>query len=229
MSGKRDYSLTGAAAKAAVEKGLASAQWYHTEVPRAQMKELMQRRDAPAIARHCGLVRRCWWSAPPAASGSGARWWCVPFFLVYGVLYGSASDSRWHECGHGTAFRTQWMNEAVYQIACFMIMRDPVAWRWSHARHHTDTVIVGRDPEMAIMRPAELAKVVLNFFGIPDAINGVRLMLLHAAGRLTGDERDYVPESEQHKVCAHRPHLAADLRGNRGRRRSTSARCCRSC
>jgi fatty acid desaturase len=24
-------------------------------------------------------------------------WWCVPFFAAYGVLYGSASDSRWHE------------------------------------------------------------------------------------------------------------------------------------
>ena len=52
-------------------------------------------------------------------------WWCVPFFLVYGVLYGSSTDSRWHECGHGTAFKTRWMNDAVYQIACFMIMRNP--------------------------------------------------------------------------------------------------------
>src|SRR5271170_5144276 len=26
-------------------------------------------------------------------------WWAVPFIFVYGVLYGSSSDSRWHECG----------------------------------------------------------------------------------------------------------------------------------
>ena len=32
-------------------------------------------------------------------------WWCVPFWAAYGVLYGSACDRRWHECGHGTAFR----------------------------------------------------------------------------------------------------------------------------
>ncbi len=200
MSGKRDYSLTGAAAKSAVERGLASAQWYHTEVPRAQMKALMQRSDAPAL-RDTVI-----WFAVLIVSAAGGVWfwpalWCVPFWLVYGVMYASASDSRWHECGHGTAFRTQWMNEAVYQIACFMIMRDPVAWRWSHARHHTDTVIVGRDPEIAIMRPVELAKVVLNFFGIPDTISGIRLMLIHAAGSLTDDERDYVPASEQHKVA----------------------------
>ncbi len=33
------------------------------------------------------------------------------------------------------------------QIASFMIMRDPTTWRWSHTRHHTDTLVVGRDPE----------------------------------------------------------------------------------
>ena len=55
----------------------------------------------------------------------GHPWLSVPFWLAYGVLYGSASDSRWHECGHGTAFKTPWMNDAVYQIACFMIIRNP--------------------------------------------------------------------------------------------------------
>ena len=24
----------------------------------------------------------------------------VPFWMTYGVLYGSAADARWHECGH---------------------------------------------------------------------------------------------------------------------------------
>ena len=66
-------------------------------------------------------------------------WWAVPFFLAYGLLYGSTSDSRWHESGHGTAFKTRWLDEGLYQLASFMIMRDPTTWRWSHTRHHTDT------------------------------------------------------------------------------------------
>ena len=53
------------------------------------------------------------------------------------------------------------MNQVVYQIACFMIMRNPVTWRWSHARHHTDTIIVGRDPEIAVMRPPDLLRVII--------------------------------------------------------------------
>ena len=45
----RDYALTGPDAKRAVETGLAAAEWYHTDVPRALMKSLMQRSDGPAI------------------------------------------------------------------------------------------------------------------------------------------------------------------------------------
>jgi fatty acid desaturase len=120
-------------------------------------------------------------------------WWSVPFWLAYGVLYGSAMDSRWHECGHGTAFKTRWMNQAVYQIASFCMIRDPYCWKFSHARHHSDTIIVGRDPEVAIMRPVVAAKVASNLIGVPDMISGLRLMLLHAAGKIDAEEAEYLP------------------------------------
>ena len=45
----RDYSLLGLSAKEAEEKGLAAAKWYHSDISREDMKELMQRRDLPAI------------------------------------------------------------------------------------------------------------------------------------------------------------------------------------
>ncbi len=84
-----------------------------------------------------------------ASAGAGIwlwpSWWSAPFWAVYGVLYASSMDARWHECSHGTAFRTRWMNDAMYQIACFCLLRNPVTWRYSHARHHTDTIIVGHE------------------------------------------------------------------------------------
>jgi fatty acid desaturase len=122
--------------------------------------------------------------------------WCVPFFLVYGVLYGSGGDSRWHECGHGTAFKTQWKNDAVYQLACFFMMRNPTVWRWSHSRHHTDTIIVGRDPEIVAMRPPDMLKVGLNFFGVLDVPQAMANMLRYTVGRLNGAEKDFIPPSE---------------------------------
>ena len=169
-------------------------------------------------------------------------WWAVPFFLAYGVLYGSTSDSRWHESGHGTAFKTRWIDEGLYQLASFMIMRDPTTWRWSHTRHHTDTLVVGRDPEIAVMRPARLAKLLVNYFGLVDAPAAFGLMFRHAAG-CAADEADYVPESERHKVYrTARVHLAGLRRRRRAGRQSrtwlpvvliggprlTAATCCRS-
>ena len=196
---KRDYDLMGPDGARAVSTGLAAAEWYHTDIPRKQMKELMQRSDGPAIRDTIIWLGLMLVFAAGAVYFWGS-WWCVPFFLAYGVLYGSATDSRWHECGHGTAFKTRWMNVVVYQIASFMIMRNPVRWRWSHARHHTDTVIVGRDPEIGVMRPPDLLRVVLNFFGILDVWHGMSDMLRNAAGNISPAEQSYIPPQEQWKV-----------------------------
>jgi fatty acid desaturase len=205
---KRDYSLVGESTRMAIETGLASAEWYHTEVPRKVMKELMQRSDGPAIRDT--IV----WLGVLLASAAGAiafwgTWWCVPFFLVYGVFYASASDSRWHECGHGTAFRTRWMNDAVYEIASFMLMRNPVTWRWSHARHHTDTLIVGRDAEIAVMRPPDLLKAALTFTGLMDFRYSLPTLFRNTFGNLSADEKSYIPEMERPKaIVAARWHVA---------------------
>jgi fatty acid desaturase len=195
----RDYSLIGPNAQRAAEQGLVAAEWYHAEVPRKRMKELMRRRDGPAL-RDTVI-----WLVLLIGFGVGGgvfwgSWACVPFFVVYGVLYGSASDSRWHETGHGTAFRAAWLNDVLYQVASFMNMKEPTFWRWSHARHHTDTIIVGRDREIAAMRPPDLLKLIVNVVGLRDAYDTVLSVLRHAAGRMTAEELTFIPDSERGRV-----------------------------
>lgn len=207
----RDYSLTGPGSRAAIENGLASAQWYHSEVPRKTMKELMKRSDGPALrdtaiwfALIFGLAALCIYT--------WGTWWAVPAFIAYGVLYGGSSDSRWHEAGHGTAFKTRWMNDVVYQIACFMIMREPEVWRWSHTRHHTDTIIVGRDPEILGQRPPNLLSLISNIFMLHASFVALKKITRHAFGSLFEDEKTYIPESEWPKVFfVARIHLALHL------------------
>lgn len=195
----RDYSLTGEESRRAVEIGLAGAEWYHSDVPRKTMKELMKRRDGPAIRDTV-----IWLGLLIATAVGGIYFWgtwmAVPFFLVYGVLYGSVCDSRWHECGHGTAFKTRWMNDFVYQISSFMVARNPVSWKWSHARHHTDTIIVGRDPEIALMRPPNLFEGAMHYIGLLDLPNSVKTLARNAMGNLSAAEKDYIPESEWGKA-----------------------------
>lgn len=197
---KRDYSLLGPDGPRAIEVGLAAAQWYHTDVPRKVMKDLMQRSDQPAI-RDTIILYGCMILFAGIGIALWPSWWSAPFWLAYGVLYGSASDSRWHECGHGTAFKTPWMNNLVYEIASFMIVRNSATWRWSHARHHTDTYIVGRDPEIAIMRPPALVKALGSFFGIPEVIDFVPRLIRNAISGPTVEERTFVPEGDWPKVA----------------------------
>ena len=40
--GHRDYSMLGEEARDAERRGLKSAEWYHTEISRKEMKELMK-------------------------------------------------------------------------------------------------------------------------------------------------------------------------------------------
>ena len=180
------YSLAGPENRAAVDAGLARRR----VVPIADPAQADEGADAalrrPGDPRHRDLARPAWSRARARASSLWGSWWAVPFFLVYGVLYGSSSDSRWHECGHGTAFKTRWMNDVVYQIACFMIMRDPTVWRWSHTRHHTDTIIVGRDPEIAVHAPARIcSRMLLQLLRLcRRAGSRSRRWSLHAGGRL---------------------------------------------
>ena len=179
-----DYSLTGINATAAVEKGLAEADWYQTPVPRATMRHLLERRDGPAIRDTLiwfALIIGSGW----AAYALWGSWWAILPFALYGVLYASVSDSRWHESSHGTAFKTDWMNNALYEIASFMVMRESTLWRWSHTRHHSDTIIVGRDPEIAVPRPPDLKAIALAFFGIGSYRKYFGQILNHAFGRMS--------------------------------------------
>ena len=190
----RNYTVGGPEAKNAAQNNLVEGDWYKPVIDRNTLKSLMSRSNGIA-ARDTAL-----WLVLLVGSGFIAyqcwgTWWSVPSFGVYGILYGSASDARWHECGHGTAFKTQWKNDVVYQIACFMMIRNPVVWRWSHSRHHTDTIIVGRDPEIITMRPPELIKLGLNFFGILDVPQSLLAMLRYAAGILNDAEKSFIPES----------------------------------
>jgi Na+-transporting NADH:ubiquinone oxidoreductase subunit F len=196
---KLDYSLTGLNSAAAVEKGLAEADWYQCPVPRETMRALLERRDGPAI-RDTILWFALILGLGYATYALWGTWWALLTYLPYAVLYASTSDSRWHEAGHGTAFKTDWMNNALYEIASFMVMRESTVWRWSHTRHHSDTIIVGRDPEIAVPRPPNLKAIVMSFFNLGAYPIYFKKILLHSSGRMTDDERTFIPETEFGKV-----------------------------
>jgi MocE subfamily Rieske [2Fe-2S] domain protein len=195
-----DYSLVGKDSALAIEKGLAEAAWYTSPVPREKMRELLERRDGPAIRDTV-----IWFGLIFASGACGyalwGTWWAIIPFAIYGMLYASTSDSRWHESSHGTAFRTDWLNNTLYEIASFMVFRESTPWRWSHTRHHSDTIIVGRDPEIAVPRPPQLKNLIFAFFNLAAIPKYFYNVLFHCTGKLTAEEMTYIPQTEYHKVC----------------------------
>jgi Na(+)-translocating NADH:ubiquinone oxidoreductase F subunit len=194
-----DYSLVGKDTARAIERGLAEATWYTSPVAKPQMRELLRRRNWPGI-RDTFI----WFSLLIVMGVWGyhawGTWWAIIPFGIYGVIYASTSDSRWHESSHGTAFKTDWMNNALYEVASFMVLRESVPWRWSHTRHHSDTIIVGRDPEIAVPRPPNLRAMFCNFFNLRTFPRYVGNVLLHCTGKLNAGEATYIPPAEQSKV-----------------------------
>ena len=198
-----DYQLIGGAGERAAAAKLVNAEWYKCPVPRALMKSLMQRDDAHAIRDTAlwyaliigtGALFVYGW-----ATGWSAASLCAAYF-VYATLYCSPADSRWHESSHGTAFKTRWINDLLYQCASFQVLRRPTKWRWSHARHHTDTLVTGRDPEVAVPVPVDVLGTLLNVFAIKNGPRELLAVLGNAVGHISADEKTFVPEMEWPKM-----------------------------
>lgn len=197
----RDYTVGGSEEPAANARGLVDADWYRPQIDRNELKTLVTRRSMLPV------VHLVMWILLLMASGlwANAAWgtvWALPAFFVYGTLYGSTSDARWHEFGHRTAFRRGWTNDVVYYIASFMTFREPESWRWSHARHHSDTIVVGRDPEIAFPRPTSRLRVLAEFFGLLSARNELVKIIRNMFGRPAAPQRNYQPADTLRKSQA---------------------------
>jgi fatty acid desaturase len=199
----KNYALSGSADGASVLTDDAiedrvSRDWFSCSLDRRELKRLIKRSDWPALG-HFAL-----WIALLAVAGGTAlfTWgtvWCVPAFAAYGILY-SAADHRQHELSHGTPFRTRWLNDAIYHVCAFMTLREGCYYRWSHSRHHTHTLIVGRDPEIAAPRPPNLVGIVSDLFFIRDGFTQLSRIFRNASGDLTEDGKHFVPEAERTTV-----------------------------
>ena len=169
-------------------------EWFTCSITKQEMKVLLARDDRHAWLNVVG------WLALMAGSGALAFFlyptaWAIPAFLLYGLIY-STNNAKWHECSHGTAFKTPWLNDLFYFICGAMEFRDAVDFRWSHARHHSYTIITGVDPEIAVPRPPNLLLVLLDFFYLRMGYHAVKNLILNSVGIPAKEVTAYVPEEE---------------------------------
>jgi fatty acid desaturase len=92
------------------------------------------------------------------------------------------------------------MNEAFYHLCAFMTLREGFYYRWSHTRHHTHTIVVGKDPEIGAPRPPDRLAIYSDFFFLHDGARLMTMLVRHASGRLTEAGKHFVPDTEVPKV-----------------------------
>ena len=76
----------------------------------------------------------------------------LPAMWLHGIVL-ACLFAPMHECSHGTAFRTRWLNEASYWLVSLVYISQPTWYRYRHAVHHTYTQIQGKDPAMVLPSP----------------------------------------------------------------------------
>ena len=172
--------------------------WWEPCIDRALLRGLMKRSDGP------GLYFLTVWAALLAMTGlaihaSRGTWWVVPAVLAYGLVLGFAYAPS-HECAHGTAFRTRWLNEAVMWLSSFIWGESPTHRRFAHSHHHSYTWHWKVDAQMGYSNPVPFRTYLGDVIGLVEFWPRAKLTVRHALGRIVERERTYLPEREIPRV-----------------------------
>src|SRR5471032_1611654 len=97
--------------------------WYAPEIEQREVRALMRRTDLHGLTRFAAWILLCF------ATGSLVvltlhSWWLIPAMFVHGCAL-SFSYAASHECAHGTAFRSRWLNEAVFWLTSLVFIEEP--------------------------------------------------------------------------------------------------------
>jgi len=142
-----------------------SAESSGISVERARLKAFMRRSDRP------GLLYLLRWAGLLVVIG-GLVWLSIGTLWVWLALfiYGSAmcvpAMAFSHEAGHGTAFRTRWLNETVMWVTSLIFLQVPLHRRLTHTMHHTRTWYAGMDCEMPDELPMKFGAWLFEISGL---------------------------------------------------------------
>lgn len=167
-------------------------------LPRKELKALQKRRDAPALRYVFGHLALAVLTSVPIVLAWGTGW-MIPAMFVHGVVL-VFLFAPLHECTHGTAFKTRWMNSAFATFCGFVLMRPALYFRYRHAAHHSYTQDPARDPDQVPM-PDGLGGYLGEVFGMEFWPKMVGTLYRGCAGRFNDREKTFLPESERSRIA----------------------------
>ena len=183
-----------------VQQAEAGDSWHLTGgevVPPALLKDLRRRTDRDGLLQFAGHVAVQLGTAGLTWLSAGSVL-VVPAVLLHGFVM-ALWFGPMHECTHGTAFRTRWLNRAVGLFAGFLIWRPPLYFKYRHADHHTFTQHPRLDPDIVRM-PTSLREYAALAFGLSFWGKLFTILVRSAIGRFDAVERSFITEGERGRV-----------------------------
>ena len=123
--------------------------------------------------------------------------WLIPAWIVYGVVL-TFLFAPLHECIHGTAFRTPFLNKFCAAAAGFLLFLPANYFRRFHFAHHRYTNDPNLDPEMQSPKPSTVWQYVWAMTGFGSYWwPQLRTIARYSSGNV---KDSFIPKSEFSKV-----------------------------
>jgi fatty acid desaturase len=172
--------------------------WYAPQLEHSVLRGFMRRTDLHGLARFSAWIVLCGLSGWLVVVTLHS-WWLVPAMFLHGCAL-SFSYAASHECAHGTAFRTRWLNEAVFWLTSLVFIEEPLYRRYSHAGHHTYTWFRALDPQKPYGIPMTLSQYLRLTLGLSFYFDAARQLARHSTGRFSAAELAFLPATEVRRV-----------------------------
>ena len=179
--------------------------WYKCQVDKEVLKELSKKSDLKGL-QHIFIFFGLLVLTGVCAYIAWGTMWGIFWILVYGNIY-CFSNALWHETGHRTAFKSNYLNEFFYYVSCYMAFFEPIRWRYTHFIHHGNTystenpydyeIEYGNDLKNTIPR---LIKEIIPFGNLVYIKNDISFEVIkHSLGIKTKVMKDSIPDKLKSK------------------------------
>lgn len=123
--------------------------WYRCPIEPRDLRQLLQRSDLEGFKQAGGHLAL--WIATGSLvymAWMNSAWvWLLPTLFLHGVVSSFFSGTAPHELGHGTVFKTPWLNSFFLYLFSFISWWDPFDYASSHTYHHRYTLHPKADRE----------------------------------------------------------------------------------
>ncbi|MEM1060298.1 MAG: fatty acid desaturase [Verrucomicrobiota bacterium] len=174
--------------------------WYRTKVPSREMKAVYERSDLLGAVQTLGFLA-IWGLTFTAAllSAIYLPWYATLGFIFLHGMVVSFFMNGVHELGHGTVFKTRWLNTFFVRVYAFLGWINHEHFQNSHQRHHRYTLHPPDDLEVVLPMRLVLRDLLERGIVMPHHLWGkIRGTARLSCGRFEGEwEQTMFPEGDE--------------------------------